>query len=281
MINNKTFDHRPINELMAIVKNDFRKFDDEGLIDNGTLVKTVMYCNEKMGLPIREIREIAIPVINFRAELPIDFEKLFYVCALKATNSIVSELTNPFDNNFDSDIIYDAHLDRESLGCVDNYQVIVKRQTQTTIHNYGTWVQLDVNDPTNRFCHIDCPNKRKKGQYTIEIKDGYIDTPFKGGMLYVMYVGMMKNEEGEITFPFHPLITPFYEWSVKEKILNDAIFNSDGIGLGELFKLAQQERGKAWLDAFNFTMERAYGEYVSSQRKKELGWYNQYFKYFQ
>src|SRR5687768_2719716 len=126
MINNKIFEHRPVEELFAIVKNDFKKFDAEGLIDEGTLIKTAMWCNEKMGIPIREIREIAIPVVDFKAELPLDFEKLYYICGLKATNTHVTTNVNPFDNNVDQDIIYNAHLDRESLGCVDNYRVIVK-----------------------------------------------------------------------------------------------------------------------------------------------------------
>lgn len=280
MINDKTFEHRPIEELMAIVKNDFRKFDAEGLIDEGTLVKTVMYCNDKLGIPIREVREIAIPVIDYKAQLPLDFEKLYYTCALQATNTMVNEVTNPWDNNVDQDIVYDAHLDRESLGCVDAYQVIVKRQTNVTVHQYGTWIQLDV-APNAKHCHIDCPNKRKKGKYTIEIKDDYIETPFKAGTLYIMYIGMMKDGEGNITFPFHPMITPYYEWAVKEKILSDAMFNSDATNIAELYKLAERQRQLAWLDAYNTTVEASFGKFVNAQRKKELGWYNQYFKFFQ
>lgn len=281
MVNDKVFSHRPIYELLSIVKNDFRAFDADGLIDDGVLIKTVMYCNEKLGIPIREIREAAIPVMDFKAELPIDLDKVYYVCALKATNTMVTELTNPWDNNFDTDIIYDAKLDRNSLGCVDNYQVVIKRQSNTTIHHHGTWVDLDVDTSSQKYCHIDCPNKRKKGKYTISIKEDHIDTPFKCGTLYMMYVGMMRDIQGNITFPFHPLITPYYEWSIKEKILNDAIFNSDRPGLGELFKLAQQERVKAWIDAYNFTTDKGYGEYVDMQRRKELGWYSEYFRLFQ
>lgn len=279
-INNKTFSHKPINELIAIVRNDFRKFDQEGLIDEGTLVKTVMYCNQKLGLPIHQIREVAIPVDEFKAKLPLDFEKLYYVCALHATNTMIHSQRNPFDNNFDQDIIYEANLDRESLGNVENYQVIVNRITNTTVHQHGSWVTLDVNK-SDEFCHIDCPNKKKRGKYSITIKDGHIDCPFRSGTLYLMYIGMMKDDQGNITFPFHPLITPYYEWAIKEKIVSDAIFNSDGTNLGDLFKLAQQERGKAWLEAFNFTVDRGYGEFVTAQRKKELQWYNSYFKWFQ
>lgn len=279
-INGKIFEHRPIEELFAIVKNDFSKFDNEGLIDEGTMIKTVMWCNEKLGIPIREIREVAIPVVDFKGELPLDFEKLYYICGLRATGTHVTENVNPFDNNVDQDIIYDAHLDRESLGCVDNYRVIIKRQTNTTIHNYGTWVQLDVRG-SDKHCHIDCPNKRKRGRYTIELKDDHIETPFKSGLLYMMYVGMMKDTEGNITFPFHPMITPWYEWVLKEKVITDAIFNSDAPDLGTKLQLAQQEKVKCWLDAYNITMEKSYGEYVQAQRKKELGWYSTYFKHFQ
>lgn len=281
MINNKNFENRPIEELIAIVKNDFKKFNVEGLIDDGTLIKTVLYCNDKLGINIREIREVAIPVNEYRAELPLDFEKLFYTCALKATNTRTAELINPFDNNFDSDVIYDANLDRESLGNVENYKVVIKRESNVSVHQYGTWIQLDVDKSSDKYCHIDCPNKSKKGRYTIQIKDDHIETPFKSGMLYIMYLGMMKDEDGNITFPFHPMITPFYEWTIKEKIISDAIFNSDAPNLGELWKLADQKRKLAWIEAFNFTTEKGYGEVVALQKKRELSWYNQYFKYFQ
>ena len=90
----------------------------------------------------------------------------------------------------------------------------------------------------------------------------------------------MTDEDGNILYPFHPLITPFYEWSIKESILSDAIFNSDKPNIGELFKLAQNERGKAWIEAFNFTTDRSYNDYIDFQRKKETEWYNQWFRYF-
>lgn len=283
MINNKTFDHRPMSELMSIVRNDLRTFDDEGLIDEGTLIKTVLHCNERLGISIKELREVAIPVQEFKACLPLDFDKLYYVCALQATNTLVAQLRNPFDNSFDSDIIYEAELDRQSLGLsgVDSYQVTVKRETRTTIHQYGTWIPMTLNSNCSKHCHIDCPNLRKPGRYEIEIKDGEIHTPFRAGTLYMMYIGMMKDADGNITFPFHPLITPYYEWALKEKVLLDAMFNSDAANISDLLKLTQQERAKAWLDAYNFTMDRDYTEYVAHQKKKELSWYHQYFRYLQ
>lgn len=284
MINNKTFEHRPIDELFAIVKNSLKKFDAEGLIDNGTLIKTVMYCNDKLGITIREIKEVAIPVINYRAKLPLDFEKLYYMSGLQCTNSIIHNQTNPFDNNFDSDIIYEAKLDRECLGNVENYQVIVNRITNTTIHNFGSWIQLDVDNQSDKFCHVGCPNRRRKGKYTVTInKEMELETEFRNGTIYMMYIGMMKDEFGNILFPFHPMITPWYEACIKEQVIKDAIFNSDINREDAKFflQLAESDRAKAYIDAWNITLEKGYGEYVATQRKRELGWYNQYFKYFQ
>lgn len=276
----KTFDLRPISELLAIVRNDFRKLDDEGMIDEGRVIKTIMACNDRLGISIREINQKCIQVEDFKAKLPLNFEKLYYIAAVKATNTLVMEGRNPFDNKFDRDVIYEAEIDRGSFGNADTYAVTILRNTQTTVHNINTLIGLDVHPQSQHLCHIACPNVRKKGRYTITIEEDHINTPFRSGEVYIMYLGTMEDEEGNLLFPFHPLITPYYEWSIKEKVLMDAVFNSDG-NYGDLLKLAQNERVKSWLDAYSITSEKGYGEYVDAQRKKELGYYNQYFKFFQ
>lgn len=276
----KTFELRPIDELLAIVRNDFRQMDDEGLIDKGRIVKTVMACNDKLGIPIREIKQVCIPVIEFKAKLPLNFEKLYFVTALSATNTMIHNMVDPFNNSFDRDIIYEAGLDRGTIGCEATYGVTIKRISNVTIHNRQNFIELDVNPSSHGVCHAYSPNVCRKGRYTVTIEDDHINAPFRAGELYLMYLGSMEDEDGNILFPFHPLITPYYEWSIKEKILQDALFNSDG-DYGKKLQYAQGERVKAWLDAFNITTEKGYGEYVDQQRKKELSWYNQYFKYFQ
>ncbi len=178
MVNGKLFSHRPISELFSIVKNDLPKFDEEGLIDEGRMIKTVLHCNDRLGIQIREIRECAIPVDANKAPLPKDFERLYYVCALKATETHLSIGRNPFDNHFDSDIIHEAQLDRQSLGCVDDYHVTIKRMSEVTTHYHSDWIELGLNPGSERWCHGSCPNKRKNGKYSISITDDDIITPF-------------------------------------------------------------------------------------------------------
>jgi hypothetical protein len=264
---------------MAIVKQSMSKFDDEGLIDEGKLIKTVMRCNDKLGMPIREIKQKIIPVEEWQADLPLDFEKLYYVCALQCSNTtVISAYKNPFDNSFDRSIIYEAELSRENLGGAPNYNVTIKKLTDLEIKaEYTNWTELALTPTSNPYCHPACPNMTRPGKYQISITDDKINTPFRKGELYVMYLGAMRDEEGNILFPFNPRITPYYEWAVKEQILMDAIFNSEG-NYGELLKLAQQEKSYAWLDAFNITTEKGYGEFAEMQKKKEWEYYNKYFK---
>lgn len=275
----KLLELRPMEELMAIVKSDFRKLDAEGLIDDGTCIKTVMACNERLGISIRDVKQLCIPVHDYKAKLPLNFEKLFFVTALNATNGISMNMRNPFSNNFDRDVIYDAKVDRDSLGAEDSYRVVINRKENITIHASMSFIELNVSPSSSSYCHVSCPNIRKKGKYEVTIENDYINTPFRSGELYIMYLATMEDEEGHLLFPFHPLITPYYEWSIKEKVLQDTIFNSDG-DYANMYKLAQQERVKAWLDAYNVTATREYGEYIAMQKKKEMGWYNEYFKYF-
>lgn len=281
MVNNKLFEHRPVQELFAIVKNDLRKLDDEGLIDEGTLIKTVMYCNDNLGIGIREIKQACIPVEDYKAKLPLNFEKLYFVAAITATNTSIINYRNPFSNNFDRDIIYKAEIDRDSFGDVDNYMVRIDRKENVTVHNCQSFIGLDVHPSSVSMCHAYSPNCKRTGKYTIRIENNHLITPFRTGELYIMYIANMTDDMGNVLFPFHPKITPYYEWALKEKIIQDAFYNSDG-DLSELkvkLQHAQTERVKSWLDAYDMTTEKGYGEYVDQQRKKELGWYNQYFKY--
>lgn len=276
----KMLELRPMEELMAIVKGDLRKLDAEGLIDEGTCIKTVMACNDRLGIPIRDIKQVCIPVEEYKAKLPLNFEKLYFITALSATNSIVMSMRNPFSNNFDRDVIYEAEVDRGTFGNAESYGVTIKRTENTTIHHMQSFIELSVSPSSYSFCHVSCPNTKKKGRYTVTIENDYINTPFRTGEIYIMYLATMQDEEGRLLFPFHPLITPYYEWSIKEKILTDAVYNSDG-DYGNLLKDARNERVKAWLDAYDVTATKEYGDYVDMQRRKEMKWYNEYFKYFQ
>lgn len=294
MINGKNLEHRPISDLMTIVRRDLKKLNAMGLIDEGSCVKTIMSCNATLGIPIREIRQICIPIDDYKGQLPLDFEKLYYACFHADTKLLVYNMRNPFDNKVDADAIYEARVqsgyfegkEKVTINIARRHDLLINdlendRFQDVTVSEMTSWKGLDVAKISEKHCFPGCPIVKHKGRPTLIINDdNTIEVSIKKGVLYVMYVANMKDSEGRLLFPFHEKITPWYEWAVKEKVIMDAIFNLEGQEFAGLLKIAKQERGLAWIDAFNATTDKALGAHSKSERQKELKWYNQYFKYF-
>lgn len=266
-----------LKELLASVKEDFRLYDDMGLIDESRIIKTVMWCNEKLGIPLHQIKETFIDVRDYKAILPSNFWKVRYVCALSTSSFNISTYRDPFNNTVTEEMKCEAKLDSYVEGCTTKCPpIIFKRINNIEVKRYTTWTNLSLSRSSDKFVHKNCMNKGG-GKYTIDVEEEEITTPFREGELYMMYLSTMEDEEGNILVPFHPLITSWYEWCIKEKILQDLIFNSDA-NVAPLLKVAQGEKAKFWLDAWNFTMEPEYRELQRMQIQKEQNFYDNYFK---
>lgn len=279
MVNNKIFEHRPVDELFAIVKGDLRSLADEGLIDEGPLLKTVHHCNAKLGLYLQEIKEVCIPIIDHQGILPKDFERVYYVALTKKVTKEQYSMFNPLlalpNNYVDGDVIYDTTVKAGIFGCDQQNYVKVERQNNVTVFNIDNLNPIGILGKTPY--QAGCPNVGKH-RSTIQITDEGINTSFKDGLIYMMYVATMQDEEGNLLYNHHPLITPYYEWSLKEKVIIDAVFNSDATDLGPKLELARSEKIKAWLDAYDLSTNRTFMEELKRIKKRELNWYKEHFQ---
>lgn len=266
-----------LDEVIASVKEDFHSFDDMGLIDKSRIIKTVLWCNEKLGIPIHKTKEVFLKVRDYKAELPLNFWKVNYVCALETGSFNISGYRDPFNNTVTEQMKCEAEMCTYVEGCTTKCSpLIIKRDQGVEVFRYSHWTELSLSKSSSAFADKYCFNK-PRCKYTIDIDEEEIATPFREGELYMMYTSTMEDEDGNILVPFHPLITSWYEWSIKEKILQDLIFNSDADAAG-LLKLAQQEKAKYWLDAWNFQMEPEYRQAQKWQAQKEANFYTKYHK---
>ncbi len=271
-----------LSKLIASVTNDLPALDAQGFIDPSRLIKTVMTCNEQLGIPIYRIKECFIPVSNYRADLPLDFWKVVYLCAVEETSFGLKNFRDPFNNTVTLEMKAEAACEAslqviQEGSCVTNCPTkIIKRCGTDLITTYTTWTELSLSKRSNTRVHALCMN-RDRCKYTIDIDEETIDLPFREGELYMMYFTAMQDENGEVIVPFHPLVTNWYEWCLKEKILQDMLFNSDGDVVNKL-QYASRERAKYWLDAMNFVTEPEYKQLQEIQRKKEQRFYNTYYK---
>ncbi len=267
-----------LDELMASVKEDFRMYDDMGLIDHSRIIKTVMWCNERLGIPIHQMKETFLTIRDYKVALPLNFWKVNYVCAIETGSFGIAAYRYPFDNTVTEQMKADAEMCTYVEGCQTKCSpLIIKRVHNIVVQRYTHWHELSLSRNSSKFADKYCFNK-PGGKYTIDIDEEEITVPFREGELYFRYLSSMEDDDGNIIIPFHPLITTWYEWCVKEKILQDLLFNSDDPDVITKLKLAQQEKSKFWLDAWNFQLEPGYKEVQQYQAQKEANYYAKYFK---
>ena len=274
----KKFEYIQMSQLMASVKGDLPSFKDNGFIDEGNLVKTVMWCNEKLGMPIKRMRETVLKVRNYRTELPLTFQKVIYVAALHHTSFGTSQFKDAFDNFVDLADPDSVQVNEITLACENVKFPVIKRRLGSMYREYTHWTELKLSPASYVYTDSSCINNRVHGKYTINVTDQEIETPFREGELYMMYWEHLMDDDGNILVPFHPLITPWYEWCVKEKILLYAMMNSEADVVNKL-KVVQAEKTKSWIDAWNITTEPEYKQLHEYEKRKEMEMWRHYYKW--
>lgn len=270
----KQFDYTTLSALLSVVREFLPSMDP--FIDEADVIGKVLWCNDTLGIAIREVKEDMLKVRNFSTDLPIDFQKVIYVSALSVSSFGVAQYTDPFDNfSTEADVCTIHFLE----GCQNlERRVIQKKCGGVIAQTYRAWKELSLSPSSYIKTASTCINKTMRGEYTIDITDQEIQTPFREGELYMMYFASLMDEQGNIKLPFNPKIFPWYKWCVIEEILLKMVFNSDQ-DVAQKLKLAQQEKTKAWLDAFNFTIDQSYAEAVKYQKDREMEMFKKYYSW--
>lgn len=270
----------PLSRILASVREDLPSFDNQGFIQESRIIKKVMWCNEKLGIRLHDKKECIIPVKDYKAELPQDFWKVAFVCALSANSFGIKNLRDPFNNTVTEEMSKRAQAEQcacpVTIGCELVYpNKIIRRCTNDIVQTYTHWIPLKLSKLSDPHVHHLCFNK--DGKYSIDISEEMIELPFREGEIYMMYFSNLISEDGEIQVPFHPLISEWYEWCIKEKIFQDILLDSDaGPAVVNRLKYATEQRIKSWQDAVGFVDNPYYKELKEIQRRKEVDFYNTY-----
>lgn len=110
--------------------------------------------------------------------------------------------------------------------CGDYYQLIQKTKYETRV--YQTFGALPIK--ASSTLDTACPNKcSPNSPNAAEIRDGFIKTPFETGQVYFNYQGAMENEDGQLMVLDHPLINEYYEYALKQRILESMYFAGEDV----------------------------------------------------
>jgi len=281
--------YRTFNQLLEDVKIDFASYDLEGMIKTEQLIKVATRVNYDLGLRIHQSKEVIIDVEHNKAQLPSDFKSLNYafVCSdYKVVN------TNPSGTHVDTTqpkwvpdpgqpnvctIPKDCANVCIVQTCPDSegYTVIQKLGT-ASYREFSSFFPLRITSTSNVSC--DCPNLNTQSNNLAEIQDGYLLTTFTTGKVYISYQGTLENNDGELLVFDHPYCNEYYEYALKERILENMIF--DGENVSQQLGLIQAKLKMARNNALSFVNTPDFEEVRKIWEVNRKAQYHNYYDMF-
>ena len=247
--------YRTFDQLLEDVSVDFNTYALEGMIEPQQLIKVATRVNYDLGLRIHRTKETVLDVEHSKVKLPEDFAYLNYAFCC---NSFKVSTKMPAGTTVDT--TYTKYVpdpgDPEQCvtptdckdvcivkTCPKTSTVVDGRETkEVTTFNEHIVVQfvgaeqfrtftdyhpLRISTSNKVLC--DCPNVNIQSKYIAEIRDNYLLTNFTSGHVYISYQGAMEDNQGELIVLDHPYCNEYYEYALKERILENMVFAGENV----------------------------------------------------
>lgn len=133
-----------------------------------------------------------------------------------------------------------ANPDSCSLDCKGNViQLVQVLSYETRRYKEVLPIRIKMNPET-----IDegCPNLHWNSEITAYIKDGWLYTSFETGHVYINYQGHLEDNEGNLLVPDHEAINEYYEYALKQRIIENLIMNDEEVNPSKIQLIEQRYR---------------------------------------
>jgi hypothetical protein len=102
-------------------------------------------------------------------------------------------------------------------------EVVNRSETRT----YRRLIPLRMKASQEIEC--DCPNLYIDTLNQGWIKGGFLFTTFETGKVYLNYQGQLEDEAGNLLVPDHDLLNEYYEYALKQRILENLYMNGEDV----------------------------------------------------
>lgn len=122
----------------------------------------------------------------------------------------------------------DCNRPRVFMNCKgDCHELVQIVKTHTTTYKRLLPLRI-LENPQDIECG--CPNLYMNTPNQAWIQNGYLYTSFKDGKVYINYQGNMEDDEGNLLVPDHDMLNEYYEYAIKQRILENLIMNDEPVG---------------------------------------------------
>lgn len=278
--------YRKYENLLADVEMDMRSISQDGNIEPGTLIKIAMKCNYELGARIRRTKETILEIEHGRAKLPEDFHIMNFalLCGEWTVEQPVPQGTNiqevvpeyrPWPGMLECT---DESLDSKPVclsECGTRYHLV--QVISTEVRHYKQLVPIRFTK--SQYVDCDCPNINVISPDEAYIKDGFVFTSFDFGKLYINYDSLMFDEDGDLVVLDHPMINEYYEYALKQRILENLIMDGNTT-VGPQFELVTQQLRMARNNAISIARTPDFEEMHQVWRMNRKAMYSRYYDMF-
>lgn len=289
---NYTLKYRTFDNLLSDVLMDMMRMDQENLVEPAQLIKVAMRVNYDLGLRIQQPKDTILEIEHGKAKLPDDFTVMNYalLCGDEGEVSIVPPQGTHIESLNPVVPKYTAMGDPTVCGCPNNQKVCmvwnkeqpVIVQKINTIELTNSWRNFrrfhQISFTNSKFINCECPNLSYTAPDQAYIKDGFVWTNFHCAHLYINYEGAMEDDEGNLLVPNHPLLNEYYEYALKQRILENLVL--DGESLGPQIQLIEQRLRAARNNALSLVNTPNFSEMQKLWVANRLAQYSKYYDMF-
>lgn len=240
-----------IKQFTAELTSDLKQYDEANLIDFRSVKLWVKSAIKRFGNNIMIPTESVVKVENGRAKLPENFWKLDL--AVKCDpygHSYESDIPNNIitDFAFKTRVEQDMEWNNQSNSYIGkNYKYITEK-----VYIDNNIVNYHYNNPTilritkgmkKDSCTSTCRNLQlsftHSSPHEINIINDFIQTNFSEGYIYIQYLGIPTDEDGDLIIPStqHDHLFNYIMYHCKSRIVENLMGNSDDKDLINMYKI--------------------------------------------
>ncbi len=283
---NVQLSYKTFQELLDEVSIDFHTFSNEGMIEPAQLIKIAAKVNYDLGLKINQTKTDIIDIYNNKARLPDDFYVLNYAVLCGGYKIIKQEIPR---GTHREDIT--IHLDNpvyptDPSACCENTTSKCPRVFTTkcgVVEELGFETRYyeefeNISFKQGKFVDKNSYNTHLHSHNTAEIKNGFIYTNINHGRMTISYEGNLEDDEGNLLVLDHPMINEYYEYAIKQRILENLYINGEDVT--QRMQLIEQRLRVARNNALSIVNTPDFNELRSIHDFNRKAMHNKYYSMF-
>ncbi|MAX51411.1 MAG: hypothetical protein CMH22_05485 [Methylophaga sp.] len=252
-----------IEEIKA---GGFEQYEEAGIIDDISLNRWIKNELKRFGANVMITSEKTLQVINGKAQLPENFWKLDMAIRVDL-NKISGEGDKEdflqsayfYKQRNEVDVEWDnasESFEHKNYKCIEE-KIYLRRATLTCEYTNPRFLTLTKGfnrETVSKKYHNYSKQYSASASHQINIVGDYINTNFKEGWVYIQYIGLESNEDGDFIIPKgnHNRIEEYLIAYCRKRILEDLIMGDDPNKINMLNYYRQEVR-----DLFSLAMTDA------------------------